>query len=61
MHFIKNRRKGKRILPLVDCFVKPSKSVPWFIRDFKGAAFLKNDHPLQVSTHKQIMNDLAEC
>ena len=37
------------------------KSAPWFIRIFKGAAFLKNDHPLQVSTHEQIMNDLAEC
>ena len=59
--FHKNRRKGKRNLPLVDRFVKPSKSAPWFIRIFKGAAFLKNDHPLQVSTHEQIMNDLSEC
>ena len=49
--FHKNRRKGKRNLPLVDRFVKPSKS----------AAFLKDDHPLQVSTHEQIMNDLVEC
>ena len=59
--FHKNRRKGKRNLPLVDRFVRPSKSAPWFIRIFKGAAFLKNDHPLQVSTHEQIMKDLAEC
>ena len=59
--FHKNQRKGKRNLPLVDRFVKPSKSAPWFIRIFKGAAFLKNDHPLQVSTHEQIMNDLSEC
>ena len=44
--FHKNRRKGKRNLPLVDRFVKPSKSAPWFIRIFKGAAFLKDDHPL---------------
>ena len=48
-------------LPLVDRFVKLSKSAPWFIRIFKGAAFLKNDHLLQVSTHEQIMNDLSEC
>ena len=59
--FHKNRRKDKRNLPLVDRFVKTSKSAPWFIRIFKSAAFLKNDHPLQVSTHEQIMNDLAEC
>ena len=59
--FHKNRRKGKRNLPLVDRFVKPLKSASWFIRIFKGAAFLKNDHPLQVSTHEQIMNDLVEC
>ena len=59
--FHKNRRKGKRNLPLVDRFVKPSKSASWFIRIFKGAAFLKNDHPLQVSIHEQIMNDLVEC
>ena len=39
-------RKGKRNLPLVDRFVKPSKSASWFIRIFKGAAFLKSDHPL---------------
>ena len=39
--FHNNRRKGKRNLPLVDRFVKPSKSAPWFIRIFKGAAFLK--------------------
>ena len=56
--FHKNRRKGKRNLPLVDRFVKPSKSASWFVRIFKGAAFLKNDHPLQVSTHEQIINDL---
>ena len=59
--FHKNRRKGKRNLPLVDRFVKPSEFAPWFIRIFKGAAFLKNNHPLQVSTHEQIMNDLSEC
>ena len=59
--FHKNRRKGKRNLPLVDRFVKPSKSAPWFIRIFKGAAFLKKDHPLQVSTHEQILNDISEC
>ena len=59
--FHKNRMKDKRNLPLVDRFVKPSKSGPWFIRIFKGTAFLKNDHPLQVSTHEQIMNDLSEC
>ena len=59
--FHKNRRKGKRNLPLVDRFVKPSKSASWFIQIFKGAAFLKSDHPLQVSTHEQIMNDLVEC
>ena len=59
--FHKNRRKDKRNLPLVDRFVKPSKSASWFIRIFKGAAFLKSDHPLQVSTHEQIMNDLVEC
>ena len=29
--FHKTRRKGKRNLPLVDQFVKPSKSAPWFI------------------------------
>ena len=58
--FHKNRRKGKRNLPLVDRFVKPSKSTSWFIRIFKGVAFLKSDHPLQVSTHEQIMNDLVE-
>ena len=59
--FHKNRRNGKRNSPLVDRFFKPSKSAPWFIRIFKGAAFLKNDHPLQVSTHEQIMNNLVEC
>ena len=59
--FHKNRRKGKRNLPLVDRFVKPSKSASWFIRIFKGVAFLKSDHPLQVSTHEQIINDLVEC
>ena len=59
--FHKNRRKGKRNLPLVDRFVKPSKSASWFIRIFKGAVFLKSDHPLQVSTHEQIMNNLVEC
>ena len=59
--FHKNRRKGKRNLPLVDRFIKPSKSASWFIRIFKGAAFLKSDHPLQVSTHEQIINDLVEC
>ena len=46
--FHKNRRKGKRNLPLVDRFVKPSK-------------FLKSDHPLQVSTHEQIINDLLNA
>ena len=56
--FHKNRRKGKQNLPLADRFVKPSKSASWFIRIFKGAAFLKSDHPLQVSTHEQIINDL---
>ena len=40
------KRKGKRNLPLVDRFVKPSKSASWFIRIFKGAAFFKSDHPL---------------
>ena len=59
--FHKNRRNGKRNLPLVDRFVKPSKFASWFIPIFKGAAFLKRDHPLQVSTHEQIMNDLVEC
>ena len=59
--FHKNRRKGKQNLPLVDRFVKSSKSASWFIRIFKGAVFLKSDHPLQVSTHEQIMNDLVEC
>ena len=34
MRFIKNRRKGKRNLPFVDRFVKPSKSASWFIRIF---------------------------
>ena len=58
--FHKNRRRGKQNLPLVDRFVKPSKSASWFIRIFKCAAFLKSDHPLQVSTHEQIMNDLVE-
>ena len=43
--FHKNRRKGKRNLPLVDRFVKPSKSASWFIRIFKGSAFLKSNHP----------------
>ena len=61
MRFIKNRRKGKRNLPRVDRFVKPSKSASWFIRIFKGTAFLKSDHPLQVSTHEQIMNDLVNA
>ena len=60
MRFIKTEEKGKRNLPLVDQFVKPSKSTSWFIWIFKGAAFLKSDHPLQVSTHEQIMNDLVE-
>ena len=59
--FQKNRRKGKQNLPLVDRFVKPSKSASWFIQIFKGAAFLKSDHSLQVSTHEQIINDLVEC
>ena len=59
--FHKNRRKGKRNLPFVDRFVKPSKSRSWFIRIFKGTAFLKSDQPLQVSTHEQIINDLVEC
>ena len=59
--FHKSRRKGKRNLPLVDRFVKPSKSASWVIRIFKGAAFLKRDHPLQVSTHEQIINDIVEC
>ena len=59
--FHKNRRKGKRNLPLVDRFVKPSKSGSWFVRIFKGAAFLKSDHPLQVSTHEQIINDLLNA
>ena len=59
--FHKNRSKGKRNLPLIDRFVKPSKSASWFIQIFEGAAFLKSDHPLQVSTHEQIMNDLVEC
>ena len=59
--FHKNRRKSKRNLPLVDRFVKPSKSASWFVRIFKGAAFLKSDHPLQVSTHEQIINDLLNA
>ena len=59
--FHKNRRKGKRNLPLVDRFVKPSKSASWFVRIFKGAAFLKSDHPLQVSTHEQIINGLLNA
>ena len=59
--FHKNRRKGKRNLPLVDRFVKPSKPASWFVRIFKGAAFLKSDHPLQVSTHEQIINDLLNA
>ena len=59
--FHKNRRNGKRNLPLVDRFVKPSKSASWFVRIFKGAAFLKNDHHLQVSTHEQIINDLLNA
>ena len=59
--FHKNRRKGKRNLPLADRFVKPSKSASWFVRIFKGAAFLKSDHPLQVSTHEQIINDLLNA
>ena len=59
--FHKNRRKGKRNIPLVDRFVNPSKFASWFIRIFKGDAFLKSDHPLQVSTHEQLMNDLVEC
>ena len=61
MRFIKNRRKGKRNLPLADRFIKPSKSASWFVRIFKGAAFLKSDHPLQVSTHEQIINDLLNA
>ena len=59
--FHKNRRKGKRNLPLADRFVKPSKSASWFVRIFKGVAFLKSDHPLQVSTHEQIINDLLNA
>ena len=59
--FHKNRRKGKRNLPLVDRFVKPSKFASWFVRIFKGATFLKSDHPLQVSTHEQIINDLLNA
>ena len=59
--FHKNRRKGKRNLPLADRFVKPSKSASWFVRIFKGAAFLKSDHPPQVSTHEQIINDLLNA
>ena len=61
MRFIKTERKGKRNLPLIDRFVKPSKSASWFVRIFKGAAFLKSDHPLQVSTHEQIINDLLNA
>ena len=52
---------GKQNLPLADRFVKPSKSASWFVRIFKGAAFLKSDHPLQVSTHEQIINDLLNA
>ena len=59
--FHKNRRKGKRNLPLVDRFVKPSKFASWFVRIFKGAAFLKSDHPLKVSTHEQIINDILNA
>ena len=59
--FHKNRRKGKRNIPLVDRFVKPLKFASWFVRIFKGAAFLKSDHPLQVSTHEQIINDLLNA
>ena len=59
--FHKNQRKGKRNLPLSDRFVKPSKSASWFVRIFKGAAFLKSDHPLQVTTHEQIINDLLNA
>ena len=59
--FHKNRRKGKRNLPLANRFVKPSKSASWFVWIFKGAAFLKSDHPLQVSTHEQIINDLLNA
>ena len=59
--FHKNRRKGKRNLPLADRFVKPSKFAYWFVRIFKGAAFLKSDHPLQVSTHEQIINDFLNA
>ena len=33
----------------------------WFVRIFKGAVFLKSDHPLQVSTHEQIINDLLNA
>ena len=61
MCFIKTERKGKRNLPLADRFIKPSKSASWFVRIFKGAAFLKSDHPLQVSTHEQIINDLLNA
>ena len=59
--FHKNRRKGKQNLPLADRFVKPSKSASWFVRIFKGASFQKSDHPLQVSTHEQIINDLLHA
>ena len=60
MRFIKTEGRVNENLPLVDRFVKPLKSASWFIRIFKGVAFLKNDHPLQVSTHEQLMNDLVE-
>ena len=41
--------------------MKPSKSASWFVRIFKGDAFLKNEHPLQVSTHEQIINDILNA
>ena len=55
--FLKWRRVTRH--PLVFRGLTGSQRTPGF--GASHAAFLKSDHPLQVSTHEQIMNDLVEC
>ena len=56
MRFRKKRRKGKRNLPLIDRFVKPSKSASWFIRIFEGSTFLIK-RPPSTSIHTRTNNE----
>ena len=60
--FHKNRRKGKRNLPHVDRFVKPSKSASWFVRIFKGRCCLSEKRPPSTSIHTRTNNKRSfEC